>query len=80
MRITQLTFIVLFLVGVIAVTVGCSAVQTSPNHTSRTLTLKQEENGNSAYADEVAGIQAATMMKLCFFLTVSCGVDGVHSS
>ena len=53
MRRTRLTSTVLFLIGVMAVTAGCSTVDTSQNTTSDTLALQSKEDSSSEYVNSV---------------------------
>ena len=53
MRLTRLIATVIFLIGVMAVTAGCSTVQTSQNATSGTLALQQKEDSSSEYVNSV---------------------------
>ena len=53
MQLTRLTSTVLFLIGVMAVTAGCSTVQTTQNTTSDTLALQQKEDSSLEYVNSV---------------------------
>ena len=76
MRLTRLTSTVLFLIGVMAVTAGCSTVQTSRNTTSDTLALPQKEYSSSVYVNGVTDTLGGYYDETVSYLTDSCGVGG----
>ena len=76
MQLTRLTSTVLFLIGVMAVTAGCSTVQTSQNTTSDTLALQQKEDSGSEYANSVTNTLGGYYDETVSYLTDSCGVGG----
>ena len=76
MRSICLTFTVLFLIGVMAVTAGCSTVQTTHNTTSGTLALQQNEDSGSEYANSVTNTLGGYYDETVSFLTDECGVKG----
>ena len=76
MRLTRFTFIVLFLMGVMAFTAGCSTVDTTQNTTSVTLALQQKEDSSSEYANSVTNTLGGYYDETVSYLTDSCGVGG----
>ena len=76
MRLTRLTSTVLFLIGVMAVTAGCTTVQTTQNTTSDTLALQQNEDSGSEYANSVTNTLGGYYDETVSYLTDSCGVGG----
>ena len=76
MRLTRLTSTVLFLISVMAVTAGCSTVQTSQSPTSGTLALQQKEDSSSEYVDSVTNTLGGYYDETVSYLTDSCGVGG----
>ena len=76
MQLTRLTSTVLFLIGVMAVTAGCSTVQTSQNTTSDTLALQQKEDSSSEYANSVTNTLGGYYDETVSFLSDECGVGG----
>ena len=76
MRFTRLTSTVLFLIGVMAVTVGCSTVQTSQDATSGTLALQQKEDSSSEYVNSATDTLGDYYDETVSFLTDECGVAG----
>ena len=76
MQLTRLTSTVLFLIGVMAVTAGCSTVQTTQNTTSDTLALQQNEDSGSEYANSVTNTLGGYYDETVSYLTDSCGVGG----
>ena len=76
MRPTRLTSTVLFLIGVMSVTAGCSTVDTIQNTTSGTLALQQNEDSSSGYVNSVTNTLGGYYDETVSFLTDSCGVGG----
>ena len=76
MRRTRLTSTVLFLIGVMAVTAGCSTVDTSQNTTSDTLALQSKEDSSSEYVNSVTDTLGKYYDETVSHLTDSCGVGG----
>ena len=76
MQLTRLTSTVLFLIGVMAVTAGCSTVQTSQDATSGTLALQQKEDSSSVSVDSVTDTLGGYYDETVSYLTDSCGVGG----
>ena len=76
MRPTRLTSTVLFLIGVMSVTAGCSTVDTIQNATSGTLALQQKEDSSSGYVNSVTNTLSGYYDETVSFLTDSCGVGG----
>ena len=76
MRLTRLTSTVLFLIGVMAVTAGCSTVHITQNTTSDTLALQQNEDSGSEYANSVTNTLGGYYDETVSYLTDSCGVGG----
>ena len=76
MKSTRLTSTVLFLIGVMAVTAGCSTVQTSQNATSDTLALQSKEDSSSEYVNSVTNTLGGYYDETVSFLTDECGVKG----
>ena len=76
MRSIRLTSNVLFLIGVMAVTAGCSTVQTSQNATSGTLALQQKEDSSSEYVNSVTNTLGGYYDETLSFLTDEWGVKG----
>ena len=76
MRLTCLTSIVLFLIGVMAVTTGCSTVQTSQNATSGTLALEQKDDSSPEYVNSVTDTLSGYYDGTVSYLTDPCGVGG----
>ena len=76
MRLTRLTSTVLFLIGVMAVTAGCSTVDTSQNATSGTLAMQQKEGSSSQYASSVTNTLGEYYDETVSYLTDPCGVGG----
>ena len=76
MQLTRLTSTVLFLIGVMAVTAGCSTVQTSQDATSGALALQQKEDSGSEYANSVTNTLGEYYDETVSYLTDSCGVGG----
>ena len=76
MRSIRLTSTVLFLIGVMAVTAGCSTVQTSQDATSGALALQQKEDSGSEYANSVTDTLGGYYDETVSYLTDSCGVGG----
>ena len=76
MRSICLTSTVLFLIGVMAVTAGCSTVQISQNTTSGTLALQQKKDSSSEYMNSVTNTLGGYYDETVSYLTDSCGVGG----
>ena len=76
MRSIRLTSTVLFLIGVMAVTAGCSTLQTTQNTTSDTLALQQNEDSSSGYVNSVTNTLGEYYDETVSYLTDSCGVGG----
>ena len=76
MRSIRLTSTVLFLIGVMAVTAGCSTVQTSQDATSVTLALQQKEDSSSVSVDSVTNTLGVYYDETVSYLTDKCGVAG----
>ena len=76
MRSIRLTSTVLFLIGVMAVTAGCSTVDTSQNTTSDTLALQSKEDSSSEYVNSVTDTLGKYYDETVSHLTDSCGVGG----
>ena len=76
MRSIRLTSTVLFLIGVMAVTAGCSTVQTSQDATSGALALQQKEDSGSEYANSITNTLGGYYDETVSYLTDSCGVGG----
>ena len=76
MRLTRLTSTVLFLIGVMAVTAGCSTVDTSQNTNSETLALQQKEDSSSEYVNSVTNTLGGYYDETVSCLADSCGVKG----
>ena len=76
MRPTRPTSTVLFLIGVMAVTAGCSAVQTSQDATSGALALQSKEDSSSEYVNSVTDTLGGYYDETVSYLTDSCGVGG----
>ena len=76
MQLTRLTSTVLFLIVVMAVTAGCSAVETSQDATSGTLALQQKEDSSSVSVDSVTNTLNDYYDEAVSYLTDSCGVGG----
>ena len=72
----RLTSTVLFLIGVMAVTAGCSTVQTSQDATSGTLALQQKEDSSSVSVNSVTDTLGDYYDETVSFLTDECGVAG----
>ena len=76
MRSIRLTSTVLFLIGVMAVTAGCSTVDTTQNTTSGTLALQQKEDSSSVSVDSVTNTLGVYYDETVSYLTDKCGVAG----
>ena len=76
MRSIRLTSTVLFLIGVMAVTAGCSTVQTSQDATSGALALQQKEDSSSQYVNSVTDTLGGYYDETVSFLTDECVVKG----
>ena len=76
MRSIRLTSTVLFIIGVMAVTAGCSTVQTSQNTTSSTLALQSKEDSSSVSVDSGTNTLGGYYDETVSYLTDSCGVGG----
>ena len=76
MQLTRLTSTVLFLIGVMAVTAGCSTVQTSQDATSGALALQLKEDSSSEYVNSVTATHCGYYDETVSYLTDSCGVGG----
>ena len=76
MKSTRLTSTVLFLIGVMAVTAGCSTVDTSQNTSPETLALQQKEDSSSQYVNSVTDTLGGYYDETVSYLTDSCGVGG----
>ena len=76
MRLTRLTSTVLFLICVMAVTAGCSTLQTSQNATSGKLALQQKKDSSSEYVNNVTDTMGDYYNQTVSFLTDECGVKG----
>ena len=76
MQLTRLTSTVLFLIAVMAVTAGCSTVQTSQDATSGTLALQQKEDSSSVSVNSVTDTLGDYYDETVSFLTDECGVAG----
>ena len=76
MQSIRLTSTVLFLIGVMAVTAGCSTVQTSQNTTSGALALQSKEDSSSVSVDSVTNTLGGHYDETVSYLTDSCGVGG----
>ena len=76
MRSIRLTSTVLFLIGVMAVTAGCSTVQTSQDATSGTLALQSKDDSSSESVDRVTNTLGGYYDETVSYLTDSCGVGG----
>ena len=76
MQLTRLTSTVLLLIGVMAVTAGCSTVDTSQNATSGKLALQQKEDSSSENANSVTNTLDGYYDETVSFLTDECGVKG----
>ena len=76
MQLTRLTSIVLFLIGVMAVTAGCGTVDTAQNTASGTLALQQKEDSSSEYVNSITNTLGEYYDETVSYLTDSCGVGG----
>ena len=76
MWLTRLTSTVLFLIGVMAVTAGCSTVDTTQNATSDTLALQSKDDSSSESVDRVTDTLGGYYDETVSYLTDSCGVGG----
>ena len=76
MRLTRFTPAVLFLIGVMTVTAGCSTVQTTQNTTSDTLALQSKEDSSSVSVNSVTDTLGEYYDETVSYLTDSCGVGG----
>ena len=76
MRLTRFTPAVLFLIGVMTVTAGCSTVDTTQNTTSGTLAHQQKEDSSSEYVNNVTDTMGDYYNETVSFLTDECGVKG----
>ena len=76
MRFTRLNSTVLFLIGVMAVTAGCSTVDTTQNTSSGTLAVQQKEDSSSEYVNSVTDTLGEYYDETVSYLTDSCGVGG----
>ena len=76
MQVTRLTSTVLFLIGVMAITAGCSTVRTTQNTTSDTLALQSKEDSSSVSVDSVTNALGGYYDETVSYLTDSCGVGG----
>ena len=76
MQVTRLTSTVLFLIGVMAITAGCSTVRTTQNTTSDTLALQSKEDSSSVSVDSVTNALGGYYDETVSFLTDECGVKG----
>ena len=76
MRHNRLTATVLFLIGVMAVTAGCSTVDTTQNTTSGTLALQQKEDSSSVSVNSVTDTLGGYYDETVSYLKDSCGVGG----
>ena len=72
----RLASTVLFLIGVMAITAGCSTVQTTQNTTSDTLALQSKEDSSSVSVDSVTNTLGGYYDETVSYLTDSCGVGG----
>ena len=76
MRSIRLTSTVLFLIGVMAVTAGCSTVDTTQNTSSGTLAVQQKEDSSSEYVNSVTDTLGEYYDETVSCLADSCGVKG----
>ena len=76
MRSIRLTSTVLFLIGVMAVTAGCSTVQTTQNATSDTRALQSKDDSSSVSVNSVTNTLGGYYDETVSYLTDSCGVGG----
>ena len=76
MRLTRLTSTVVFLIGVMAVTAGCSTVDTSQNTSSETLALQQKKDSSSVSVNSITNTLGEYYDETVSYLTDPCGVGG----